>query len=142
MKLSKKDLKNLYHMDKELDDIDRRIFELNEKIYSSSNIVSDTVKDYSYDAKGRVIAISGYDKKRFGKKMETLTTRLNRRKEAYLTQRDFVERCIDDIGDVEIRRIIGLRYIDRLSWENVAAGMGPYASADAVRLKLERYLEN
>lgn len=43
---------------------------------------------------------------------------------------------------MRMQRIVKYRYLDRLSWEQVAAKMGKRSTADSVRMELERFLKN
>lgn len=43
---------------------------------------------------------------------------------------------------MRMQRIVKYRYLDRLSWGQVAAKMGKKSTADSVRMELERYLKN
>lgn len=52
-----------------------------------------------------------------------------------------VERYINDIEDSRIRRIVSYRYIDRLSWHQVAQRMGKHHTADSCRVTVDRYLK-
>lgn len=43
---------------------------------------------------------------------------------------------------VRTQRIVRYRYLDGLTWEQVAAKMGRNATADSVRMELERFFKN
>lgn len=47
---------------------------------------------------------------------------------------------IDSIEDSEIRIIMTLRYVNGLSWREIAARISPYATEDSVRMRHNRYL--
>jgi hypothetical protein len=47
---------------------------------------------------------------------------------------------IQSIEDSEMRMILTLRYINGMCWEQVAAGISPYASGDSVRKAHDRFL--
>lgn len=72
-----------------------------------------------------------------------------RREERLLEQRKFnaeqiklqVEEWMLTIPS-RMQRIIKYRYMDGLSWELVAGKMGRKATADSVRMELERFLKN
>lgn len=63
-----------------------------------------------------------------------------------------IERCthelfklyeyIDSVEDSQMRLILKLRYIDRLSWKQVAANIGGGNTADCVRLMVDRFIKN
>jgi len=52
-----------------------------------------------------------------------------------------IEVFLCGIDDSEARQIIEYKYIDCLKWDEVAAKISPYATADSVRMKAERYLK-
>lgn len=51
-----------------------------------------------------------------------------------------LEEKIDSIGDSRMRRILSLRYIDGLSWVQVAHRIGGNATADSCRNAQDRFL--
>ena len=52
-----------------------------------------------------------------------------------------IETYIHTLDDSHIRRILTYRYIDGLTWDDVAKNMGPGHSADAVRVEHQRFLK-
>lgn len=52
-----------------------------------------------------------------------------------------IEDFVESIDDSHIRRIISFRYIDGLSWNDVAMHMGNGYTDDSVRKAMERYLK-
>lgn len=52
-----------------------------------------------------------------------------------------VEEYIDSINDCRMRRIISMRFIDKLSWLQVANRIGKNATADSVRMEFNRFIE-
>jgi len=141
MGITRSDLDNLSQLDKEIDDIDRQIHNLKNKIYRTNNYVGDTVRDYSIEAKGKIVIIRGYNHKRYEKKMEDLIDQMAEAKVNYLDELAKLQDDIKGIDDSEIRRIIRLKFVEGLSWPNVAKRMGPYATEDSVRMKLDRYIK-
>lgn len=55
--------------------------------------------------------------------------------------KDEIESYIHTLDDSHIRRILTYRYIDGLTWDQVAKNMGPGHSADAVRIEHQRFLK-
>lgn len=53
-----------------------------------------------------------------------------------------VETFIATVEDSHIRRIISLRFVEALSWRQVAKRMGKKYSSDVVRITFERFLKN
>lgn len=51
-----------------------------------------------------------------------------------------LNRYIESLDDVEARLILSLRYINGLSWNQVAASISPYATEDSIRMIHNRFL--
>ena len=142
MGITKADLGNLVHLDKEIEEIDDQIDKLTNKIYRSGNYTGDTIRDYSLDASGKIVVIRGYNHKRYEKQLKHIITAMDAAKEQYLEQLDKIAKNLNEIPEAEIRRIIRLKFVDHLGWKDVAAKIGPYATADSVRKRFERYLSD
>lgn len=52
-----------------------------------------------------------------------------------------VEEFIAGIDDSRIRRIINLRFIENLSWNQTAHKIGGNATADSIRMEFKRFME-
>lgn len=52
-----------------------------------------------------------------------------------------LKRYIEGIEDSEIRMIMTLRYINGLSWRQIAGRISAYATEDSVRMRHNRYLK-
>lgn len=59
----------------------------------------------------------------------------------YEKERVRLFRKIREVKDGYVRHILTLRYIDHLTWREVAEVMGPGYTADAVRMAHNRFLE-
>lgn len=128
--MTKQELSQLYYLNREIEQLKRRISEL-ECIATSSTSkitgmphasgVSDKVGKYTPE---------------IADLKELLD--LNLRRCFYELNR--LNRYIESIEDSEIRMIITLRYINGLTWEQVAMSISPYASGDSVRKAHERFL--
>lgn len=53
-----------------------------------------------------------------------------------------VQQYISEIDNSRIRRIFQYRYVDKLTWIQVAMRMGKHHTADSCRMTAERYLRN
>lgn len=51
------------------------------------------------------------------------------------------EEYIESIKDSRMRRIVRMRFIDKLSWLKVACRVGGNATADSVRMEFNRFIE-
>ncbi|MCD8086475.1 MAG: hypothetical protein LUF28_09200 [Clostridiales bacterium] len=56
-------------------------------------------------------------------------------------ERSRLERYIADIDDSLTRMIFRLRFVNGLSWRQVAASVGGGHTEDGVRMRVKRYLE-
>lgn len=112
-----------------------------------------TVKDKVKGGLGGIqnFNIEGFPSKEYNSKKTMLYTKkimLNRRK-ALLEEQDckiieltsYLEEFMHNIDDSHIRRIVNLRYIEKLSWNEVANRIGGGNTEDSVRKMLERFLE-
>jgi hypothetical protein len=52
-----------------------------------------------------------------------------------------VQAFINGIEDSHVRRIVSMRYIDGMTWRQIACNIGGGNSEDAVRKTVERYLD-
>lgn len=66
---------------------------------------------------------------------------LEKRKENAESIKLQVEEWITSLP-MRMQRIVKYRYLDRLSWGQVAAKMGKKSTADSVRMEMERFLKN
>ena len=106
--------------------------------------VSDTVRgsDQEWPYTEHVITITGIDVEGHGVKAKRLQRRLERRKEDLQDKRLEIDELIGEIDDSLTRQIITLRYVNGLTWGQVAAHIGGGNTADGVRKRCHRYLDN
>ena len=52
-----------------------------------------------------------------------------------------LNRYIAGIEDAQMRMILSLRYVNGLSWQQVAVNIGGGNTADGVRMMVDRYLQ-
>ena len=135
MKLTKRDLENAYHIAGEINDIERQI----EALLQKSGIVGDTVRDYRTGT-GIPIAIYGYAEKEY-RRLQRLVKKLEQKKKRLIEEKIRIEEELERIEEADIRRIIRLRYFDCLSWEAVAIAIDGTKSGDAMRKRLDKFLE-
>ena len=136
MSLTKKDLENVYHISREIQDIERQLSILSTK---QDNEVADVVLDYR-TGQGVPVKITGYDNKTY-RKMCILSAKLHSKRDLLLKQKIRIENELDMVEAADIRRIIRLRYFDLLSWEAIAIAIDGTKSGDAMRKRLDKYLE-
>ncbi len=88
--------------------------------------------------------VEGFPYPAYSQKRTQLLIRLRQKmeiKDKIEKQINLVEQSIKQINDSRIRRLITLRYIDDLSWIQVAHRMGKHHTAESCRKAVERYLE-
>ena len=52
-----------------------------------------------------------------------------------------IEDFVESIPDIRIRRIVRLKYLQGLSWNQVAQKLGGYNTSDSVRMACKRFFE-
>lgn len=128
--MTKKELSQLYCLNREIVEQQRRLTELEDLATScTSHItgmprvegISDKVATYTAEISDLKSLLDLNLKKCFFE--------LNR-----------LNRYINSIEDSEMRMILSLRYINGLCWEQVAASISPYASGESVRKAHDRFL--
>lgn len=142
--ITKKYLEQYVDMTCELPELERKIANIEKKIakIEKEGVVQDTVTGGNGGTQHFVIEgfpIPEYRKQRtrlFRKKMEYET--LKKQLEEYV---DEIETFLSGIDNSRIRRIINYKYIDGLSWYEVADKIGRTATSESVRKELERFLE-
>ena len=130
--MTKKELSQLYHLNREIEEQQRRLQELEDMATSCTdhitgmprvNGISDKVGKYAAeiaDLKGLLD--------------------LNLKKCFYELNR--LNRFIAGVEDSEMRMILSLRYVNGLTWEQVAASISVYANENSVKQAAHRYLKN
>ena len=113
-----------------------------EKMEEKGYKVGDSVKGGAGGIQN--FKISGFPYGQYSKKRTILLERMDRLKKLEKEIEETVniaEQFICDLDDSRIRRILMYRYIDGMSWTNVAQAIGRNATADSVRMEANRYLE-
>ena len=90
----------------------------------------------------RTVKITGFPQSYYNQRIALLKKRilLQAKKEQELLEKIMeAEEEIKEINDSRIRRILTLRYIDDLSWVQVANRIGGKATADSCRNALDRF---
>lgn len=129
--MTKKELSQLYYLNREIERDKARLAELEaaaqpgaQKITGmpSAGCVGDKIGDYAAeiaDLKGIIAA-----------NIQRCYYELNR-----------LNRYINSVEDSQMRMILSLRYINGLSWLQVAASVGGGNTADGVRMAVDRHLK-
>ena len=74
-------------------------------------------------------------------KADRLQRKLNRKIDSLIDLIDEINGYIDNIPDSLTRQIISLRYINNLTWEQVAESIGGNNTEDSVRMICNRFLD-
>lgn len=125
--MDEKELSRFYYLKKEIAYIENKLKELN---YGISSI------KYTDDIKGT-------------KKFSSIPEKIVELKDRWETKVILacsicleIENYIETIPDAEIRLIARYRYIDCLTWDNIAGKIGKGQDRTAISKKLRKYLEN
>ena len=142
--MEKNVLKQYISLKKEIEDINIRIQKLQIKLkaINEAGNVKDAVKGgagglQTFHVEGFPVAEEDETKYLLQKNIRILEER--KAKAAELVVK--VESYINTIDDSRMRRMITYRYIDNLSWLNVAKKMGKEYTGESCRKQIERFLK-
>lgn len=135
--MTKKELEEVFHIEKEIQDLERRI----ERAEKQSEMASDVVQN---GYKGHAV-IHGVDVKR-AYKLQYAYEKLKKFKIMLVDKKQEIENYIETIPFSEIRSIFRFRYIDNKNWVQIAHEMNrlyqqKIYNEDSVRMKHDRYLK-
>lgn len=134
--IDKNQLKQLKHLKSEIKILKEQIENLD------YTITTDSVKGstHSFPYIETHFKITGIDYEDYNRKTKRLQRRLQRRIDELMDLVEETNEYIENIDDSLIRQIITLRYINGLTWDQVAANIGGNNTADSVRKMAERFL--
>ena len=133
----KEQLEQLYQLNKEIELLRRQIEGINYEPKMVSDSVTASSKSFPYTE--HLVIISGVED--FGDKMDRLKRRLTKMLRRALDKVEELNTQIEAIQDSEMRQIFMLRYINNLTWQQVAIQMGTAGDGSTERKKCDRYLE-
>ena len=132
-------------------DLQKEIKELRERIEKTERLIAKIEDEGSVidKVKGgsgglQPFKIEGFPYPEYNKKKKMLQERkeiLENREtklEEILNQIDIY---VSEVNDSRMRRIISLKYLEKMSWNQIAIRIGGNATADSVRMELNRFLE-
>lgn len=121
-----------------INNIEKRIAELEEKGYKEKDSVSGgnggiqhfSIEGFPYPRYHREKSLLILRKKRWSEIEEKLDKQISE-----------IEEYLNSIDDSQMRRMIKYKYIEELSWQQVAERMGGGNTADGCRMAVDRYLK-
>lgn len=139
--MTKKELMQLRYLNKEIELLQKQVqdAEYYVKQYKASDVVSGSSPVWPYQRK--TFHIEGVAVPDFEKRVKRLRNKLERRLEELMEKREELEEYIATVPDSELRMIFALRYINGLSWRQIAAHMGVLGDGSTERKKHDRYLQ-
>lgn len=145
--MNKEILRQYTDMQQEIKDLARRIEQketLIRKMEQRGYKVKDTVKGTRLNGTIGSITIEGFPEPDYHRQKTLLRNskmRMQLKQEELLELTNKVEEFINNIKDARIRRIFRYRYLDDLTWVQVAHRMGKKLTADGCRMLHDRFLE-
>lgn len=127
--------------------IKNEIQEIEQRIVKDNKLM-ESLEEVRFKVKGghgnkKRFDIAGHDPEYGNIKTRCLANRLKREKR--IAELDDIRADIEDyvqsIDDSETRRILYFRYIDGMTWGEVAENMGDGWTGDACRIKHQRFLD-
>lgn len=135
--MTKQELEEVFYIDKEIKDLERRIAAKERQTADVSDVVQNGHKRHA--------VIFGIDVKR-AYKLQNMYEKLKKFKIQLVEKKQEIENYIEIIPFSEIRQIFRYRYLDNISWVQIAHRMNDTYrrreyTEDSVRCKHDRYLE-
>lgn len=104
-----------------------------DKVTGSSSFFPYTVMSFHID---------GVDTEDYNRRAKKLKDRLIKKKNELLALQEEAQNFIDEIEDSLTRQIVTLRFMNCLSWSEIAEKVGLNSSPDSVRKISERFFKN
>lgn len=135
--MDKEQLKQLRHLKSEIEMLKKQIEDI--ETITTKDSVKGSLSEHPYIETH--FKIEGIDYKDYNRKVKRLQRKLQRRMEELIDLVEETNEYIESIEDSLIRQIIALRYINGLTWDQVAASIGGNNTADSVRMLCDRFLK-
>lgn len=129
--LTKKELSELYWLNREIEEEQRKLAEL--KVAATDCTAKITGLPHvsgTHDKIGDLSILIAEQKDLIELKVKQSIIEYNR-----------LNRYIKDIPDAQMRMILSLRYVNGLTWQQVADSIGEGNTADAIRKKHDKFLK-
>jgi len=139
--MDKKELSQLRHLKREVELLEQQIAdaEYESSKYKASDVVLGSNPVWPYQEK--TFRVEGIDIPKYERHLQRLRKKLEQRLEELMEMRERLEEYIETVPDSLIRQILILRYVNGLSWKQVAAHIGGGNTADSVRMLHNRFLK-
>lgn len=131
--MTKKELSQLYWLNREIEMDKRRLEELEALATSTGTQNLDGMPHMSGygDALARCVA-----------ELVDLKAIIAAKQQQCVYERNRLERYINSIEDSVTRQIFKARFVDGLNWDDTAAALGGYNTPEGVRKRVYRYLKS
>ena len=127
-----KELSQLYWLNREIGELQRRLMELNAKITAPRIPNMDGMPRASGN---------GYALENAVAELADIQAIITAKQQEVIHERNRLERYISNIDDSLTREIFALRFINGLTWDQTAASIGGGNTAMSVRQCVYRYLK-
>lgn len=127
-----KELSQLYWLNREIGELQRRLMELNSKITAPRTPNMDGMPRASGN---------GYALENAVAELADIQAIITAKQQEVIHERNRLERYISGIDDSLTREIFALRFINGLTWDQTAASIGGGNTSMSVRQRVYRYLK-
>lgn len=134
--MTEKELQQLYFLNKEIKMLKSQIDTMEPKM--TTDRVSGSEKEFPYTQ--RSFTIKGINIDEYNSKIRRLERKLKIRLGELLDLVEDMNEFIEKQEDSEIRQILALRYINNLTWHQIAMHLG-YADESVPRKRMNRFLK-
>lgn len=134
--MDKEKLSQLYYLNREIEVLKKQLDSV------EPEFVSDSIKGSSieFPYTEHSIKIKGIGWDEYEAKTKRIKNKIKNRVSELMNLKDEINDYIEKIPDSELRLIISLRYINGLSWQQVASHIGNMGDGSTERKKHDRFL--
>lgn len=132
-------------------DLQKEIKELRERIEKTEKLIAKienegSVIDKVMGGAGGLqpFKIEGFPYPEYNRKKKLLRERKKMLKNREIKLEEMLNQIDDFVSEVDdsrMRRIISLKYLEKMSWNQIAIRIGGNATADSVRMEFNRFIE-
>ena len=132
MGLTVREMSQLYYLNREIEQLERQLEELECLAESTTQVITGMPHGSGTSDKVR----------RYAVRIADLRSMIDNRKARCWDEMNRLNAYIDGVEDSLTRQILTLRYVNGLSWQQVADSVGGGISSDGVRKIQQRYLNS